>query len=151
MSVCTGLVVIGSDMTTLGGGLGDDSGVTFVMTTLLGITGVSSVGGSFVDAGTIWLSVTIRSYSGLGLGGGFSSVVISMFNIDSIHFNDSICFSPSCVSGLVGVGLRRSCYIFYATCIATYTYAILGKLIMCGNNSIVSENLSLLLPCRFMS
>ena len=46
------------------------------------------------------------------------------------------------VSGLVGVGLRRTFVRYSVTCVATFAHDILGKDSISGKKSIVSKNLS---------
>ena len=55
---------------------------------------------------------------GVGMGGCITSGGTSMLNISSSCFNAAIYLFTSCVSGIVGVGLRRSWVSSNTTCVS---------------------------------
>ena len=69
------------------------------------------------------------------LGGGVASGGTALVKIFSSFLSANVFLSPSVVSGLVGVGLRRSWFRFAAACVAEYCEEILGKVSVAENKS----------------
>ena len=75
------------------------------------------------------------------LVGGVTCVEAALLNISASFRSAAVCLSPNVVSGLAGVGLRRTWFRSMSACVSESLEDILGKVSVAGGKYVVSETL----------